>query len=217
MATIIGFVSQKGGVGKSTLSRLIAREYSSAGWTVKIADLDVAQGTSFNWQARRLQHQVMPDIPVERFRSVQLALKVAQHYDLLVLDGPPQASEATLQIARAGDLVVIPTGLSLDDLEPGVLLAHELVSRGVAPTKIAFVLCRVGESQAEIADARQYIAQAGYRVLAGYLPERVAYRRAADEGCALTETRFPSLNAKADELAQGIVDLLADLERQKAA
>ena len=54
-------------------------------------------------------------------------------------------------------------------------------------------------------------------MLPGYLPERVAYRRAADEGCALTETRFPSLNAKADELAQGIVDLLADLEKQKAA
>ena len=86
MASIIGFVSQKGGVGKSTLSRLLAREYTAAGWSVKIADLDVAQGTSFNWQARRQRRQVMPDIAVERFRSVQLALKVAPHYDLMILD-----------------------------------------------------------------------------------------------------------------------------------
>ena len=55
MATIIGIVSQKGGVGKSTIARLLAREYAQAGWNAKIADLDVAQGTSFNWQARRLR------------------------------------------------------------------------------------------------------------------------------------------------------------------
>jgi Flp pilus assembly CpaE family ATPase len=50
MALIVGIVSQKGGVGKSTLARLVAREYALAGWSVKIADLDVSQGTSFNWQ-----------------------------------------------------------------------------------------------------------------------------------------------------------------------
>jgi chromosome partitioning protein len=44
MAVIIAMVSQKGGIGKSTLSRLIAREYANAGWSVKIADLDVGLG-----------------------------------------------------------------------------------------------------------------------------------------------------------------------------
>ena len=33
----------------------VAREYANSGWSVKIADLDVSQGTSFNWQGRRLQ------------------------------------------------------------------------------------------------------------------------------------------------------------------
>jgi chromosome partitioning protein len=58
-------LAQKGGVGKSALSRLIAREYANAGWNVKIADLDVGQGTSFNWQGRRLQNEIKPVIPVE--------------------------------------------------------------------------------------------------------------------------------------------------------
>ncbi len=217
MTTIIGFVSQKGGVGKSTLARLVAREYAAAGWAVKIADLDVAQGTSFNWQARRLRHQLNPDIPVERFRSAQLALKVAGHYDLFALDGPPQASEMTWQIAAAADLVVIPTGLCLDDLEPGVLLGHELTGRGLSPDKLAYALCRVGESQAEIDEARGYLGQAGYGVLAGHQPERIAYRRAADGGRALTETRFASLNAKADHLAQAVIDRLDRLGRRRVA
>ena len=58
MALVIGVVSQKGGVGKSTCARLIAREYAHAGWDVKIADLDVSQGTSFDWHVRRLQQQM---------------------------------------------------------------------------------------------------------------------------------------------------------------
>ncbi len=71
MTLVVGMVSQKGGVGKSTLARLVAREYALAGWTVKIADLDVSQGTSFNWQSRRLQAGIEPVIAVERFGTVE--------------------------------------------------------------------------------------------------------------------------------------------------
>jgi chromosome partitioning protein len=39
---------EKGGVGKSTLARLIAREYAATKWNGKIVDLDIGQGTSFN-------------------------------------------------------------------------------------------------------------------------------------------------------------------------
>ena len=75
MTLFLGIVSQKGGVGKSTLARLIAKEFATAGWRVKIAALDIAQGTSFNWQARRLQHALEPTIPVERFGTVEQAAR----------------------------------------------------------------------------------------------------------------------------------------------
>jgi chromosome partitioning protein len=217
MAVVIGMVSQKGGVGKSTLSRLVAREYALAGWTVKIADLDVSQGTSFNWQSRRLQAGIEPIIPVERFGTVEQALKTGTHYDLLILDGPPHSTAGTLKIAAASLLTILPTGLSLDDLEPSVLLAHELRKREIEAEKIAFALSRVGDSESEIHEAREYIAEAGYRVLAGSLPEKTAYRRASDEGRSLTETRFASLNKRSDELAQGIVDLVTQMQKGKAA
>jgi Mrp family chromosome partitioning ATPase len=67
MAALIGLVSQKGGVGKSTLARLVAREYAAAGWQVKIADLDISQGTSTDWKQRRERAGVKPDIAVEPF------------------------------------------------------------------------------------------------------------------------------------------------------
>lgn len=201
-------ISQKGGVGKSTLARLLAREYTTAGWAVKIVVLDVSHETSFNSQARRLQKAIERPIAVERFGSVDQALKHQDHYDLLIFDGAPQSTTATLKIAEACHLLVLPTGLSLDDLEPSVLLAHELVKKGIPRTKISFALCKVGESGTEIAEARQYITQAGYPILSGNIPEKIAYRRASDEGRTLTETRFASLNEKGDRLAQSIVDLL---------
>jgi chromosome partitioning protein len=217
MSLIIGMISQKGGVGKSTLARLIAREYAAAGWNVKIADLDVSQGTSFNWQARRLRASVNPPIAVERFGSAEAALRVAPAYDLMILDGPPHSTSGTLRIADASDLVVLPTGLSVDDLEPSVLLAHELVKAKIQQNRIAFALCRVGDSDAELDEARRYIRNAGYHVLDAMLPEKTGFRRASDEGLALTETRFGTLNRRADQMAQAVVNRIAEIKKQEAA
>src|SRR3954452_1817904 len=159
MGIVIGVVSQKGGVGKSTIARLVAREFAAQRWSVKIGDLDISQATSFKWRARRLQNAVEPDVPIEQFGRADQALKIANRYDLLVLDGAPHATAATEQIARASDLVIIPTGLAIDDLEPGVLLAHDLVKAKIQRQRIVFILCRVGTSDGEVADARQYISE----------------------------------------------------------
>jgi len=217
MAVLIAMVSQKGGVGKSTLARLVAREYANAGWAVKIADLDVSQGTSFNWQGRRLQSAVEPVIAVERFGTVEQAVKATAQFDLVIFDAPPHSTAGTLRAAQAADMVVLPTGLSLDDLQPSVLLAHELVKKGVPKTKIAFALCRVGNSHQELIEGQMYITDAGYRVLAGHIPEKTAYRRASDEGRAVTETRFETLNRRADKLAQSIINFVMLLQKGKAA
>lgn len=214
MAIIIGIVSQKGGVGKSTLARLIAREFAAQEWHVKIADLDIAQATSYHWRSRRLQHAIEPDISIEQYGRVEQALKIANQYDVLVLDGAPHATRATQQIAQASDLVIVPTGLAIDDLQPGVWLAHDL-AKHLPRQRIVFALCRVGTSTSEITEARQYLSEAGYAVLEGALPEQVAYRRASDEGRAATETRYPSLNRRAEVLTQHIIDTIADLARTR--
>lgn len=210
MAIIIGVVSQKGGVGKSTIARLIAREMAAQAWLVKIADLDISQATSYHWRARRLQRAMEPDISIEQYGRVDQALKSAEHFDVLVLDGAPHATQATQQIAKVSDLVIIPTGLAVDDLQPGVTLAHDLMKH-VPRQKVVFALCRVGNSQAEIAEARQYLTEAGYQVLEGELPEQVGYRRASDEGKAATETRYQSLNQRAEAIAQSVVNKISAL------
>jgi chromosome partitioning protein len=211
MTIHVGIVSQKGGVGKSTLCRLIACEYAKAGWSVKIADLDVAQGTCYDWQSRRMSNKLTPDVPVERFGSISQALKFSHVYDLLVFDGKPYATSQTLEIATTANLLILPTGLALDDLRPSVLLAGQLAAKDIPPEKVIFAFCRIGESESELHEAMHYIQAAGYSILAGAMPEKTGYRRASDTGRAPTETRFPTLNKKADILAQSIIDKITAL------
>lgn len=217
MALIVSMVSQKGGVGKSTLARLLGTIFAALDWTVKIADLDRGQFTSHQWASRRLQNGIRPDVPVEQFSSVDAALSLADHYDLLILDGAPHGPLATRAMAERSDITTIPTGLSLDDLTPAVVLAHELVSKGVPRERIVFVLSRVGASPIEIEDAREYLTKAGYDVLPGAIQEMTGYRRAIDRGRALTETRFESLNQQAEAVIQSLVDRISTLQNGASA
>jgi chromosome partitioning protein len=209
MATIIAFVSQKGGVGKSTLARALAREAAAGGMRTKIADLDTQQGTSVDWHRTRLNAGIEPVMAAEAFASAEQALKAADHFDLLIIDGPARTSRGTLDIARVADLVVQPTGASVDDLRPAIREFHALVQEGVPKSKLAFALNRIGTT-AEEADARSYVAEAGYEALDGCLLERPAYRKAQNTGHAVTETSYAGLNAKADALIQALIDRVGE-------
>lgn len=205
MAAVVAFVSQKGGVGKSTLARALAREAAAGGLRTKVADLDTQQGTTVDWHRTRLHAGLEPAVSVEAFATAAQALAVANGYDILILDGPARTSQATVEIARASNLVVQPTGASLDDLRPAVREFHALVKAGVPVERLAFALNRIGTA-AEEADTRSYLADAGYSVLAGCLLERSAYRQAQNVGHAITETRFAGLRAQADVLIQSLID-----------
>ncbi|WP_191057834.1 ParA family protein [Geminicoccus harenae] len=209
MATVVAFVSQKGGVGKSTLARALAREAAASGLSVKIADLDTQQGTSVDWHRIRLAAAIEPVVAAEAFGSAAQALKAADAFDLLVIDGPARTSAATLEIARSASLVVQPTGASLDDLRPAVREFHALVKAGIPVERVTFALNRIG-TDAEEAAARLYLEEAGYSVLMGCLVERPAYRTAQNSGRAVTETRFAGLNARADSLIQDLIDKVTD-------
>ena len=210
---IISLISQKGGVGKSALSRLIAVEYAKSGWSVKIGDLDTGQGSTAKWKARRDQHGIEPEIPVEKYATVERAIKDAEHYDLMVLDGPAFAERRGLSMARVSELIIMPTGYSLDDMEPQIETAYELEDNGVDSDHIVFVFCRTEGSVSEDAAARAYLKKARVNILDPVFLERPSIRQAHNMGKAASEVSFPSIKSKILPLAQAIADKLNQIRK----
>lgn len=208
MTIIIGIVSQKGGVSKSSISRALACEGVKNGLSTKIADLDVQQATSLNWVRRRLESGIEPEVSAEPFKTVKQALAQASNYDLLIIDAPARASDGTFEISKVADLVVQPTGASLDDLEPAILLFHELVKKGIPREKLVFALSRVG-TESEENSCREYLSEARYEVLDGCLYEKPAYRQAQNQGLSITEVAYSGLREKADTLIQSLINKLS--------
>lgn len=203
---VIACLSQKGGVGKSTLARLIARTYAVAGWTVKICDFNTTQLTSVKWSRLRRTQEVNPLVLSEPWTTPSSLRR--QSEDLVVADGRPDSDQSSLDIARLSDLVVLPTGLSLDDLEPQLLFANELAAKGVPRERILFVLNKTNDSAIAVIEARTYLG--AYAVADQDLTARISYQRAQNHGRALSEVpeHLGDLGNRADQLAAEIVDRL---------
>ncbi len=205
----IACLSQKGGVGKSTLARLIAQTYAAGGWQVKIADFNTKQKTSVDWAALRMSQNVEPEIPAEAFTEVARATK--GDLDLIVFDGKPDSDTQTLRLAQSAELTIIPTGVSADDLVPQIRFAQELKKHGIDPRKILFVLNKTTDSTAATTDARNFIAGAGFRACITHIPNKTAFVNAHNSGRTLAETDFPSLNERSTALANEIVEALKEI------
>lgn len=218
MPYVIGFVSQKGGVGKSTLARAAAVSLAAEGYRVRLCDLDIQQGTVLEWYRRRLQIGANPLASVEYYQTVAHALKnsldLSPSFDIIVIDAPGRSSEATLSLAQGAHLVVQPTSGTLDDLNPGIRLFHELRNKQVSIQKTVFALTRT-TSEREEEMAREYISEAGYTVFASSLPDRAGYKTAQNSGLTVLETPYPSLNQRAESLLKEMTNYINLLYSEK--
>jgi chromosome partitioning protein len=104
---VIAIVSQKGGVGKSTLAVHLATEAQCQGQRVLLLDLD-PQGSAMEWANRR--GDLPPDVSGANPASIAKEIERAksENYDLVIADTAPHADHAALQAARVADLVAIP-------------------------------------------------------------------------------------------------------------
>ena len=199
--TIIAFISQKGGVGKSTLARALAVEASHKKLHVLLADCDPQQATSYHW----LQIRQKSKFKVEIFPTAQQALREASKYDLLIIDEPARTSHATLEIAQKADLVIQPTGATRDDLIPAVKEFNALVKAGINKKKLLFVPTRLS-SATEAQIIQEYLKKTGYNCSPFYLMEKTSYKQIQNEGKAVSEVIYKSLRKQAQELTNFLLN-----------
>ncbi|KLL04994.1 MAG: partition protein ParA [Mycoplasmataceae bacterium RV_VA103A] len=203
---IIAFISQKGGVGKSTLARALAVEATRTGLKTLLADCDPGQETSYKWSKRRERE---PKIISQVFGDFATAYQTAQKgkYDLLIIDGPAMISAMTKEISKQADYIIQPVKPYLDDLEPAVVDYNSLVKAGIKKDKLILALNQVLNTNSE-KDARDYLATTPYKVLKNSLPERVSYGLAQNEGWAITEILHPSLKTKTEQFLEELINTI---------
>lgn len=211
MAYIVASLAQKGGVGKSSLAQLVAHGYAANDYNVLLADMDSNQKSSVVWNETRQANDISPALTVRSFRTVAEVQKIAKDFDLIVYDGAPQSNAQTLDIANSSDLILMPIGASKYDLDPQIMLSHQMVEQGIDKKRVYFVLCRLVASDNERQAVADYINQTPYKLLPSYLEEKTGYRHAAEHGRAMTETNFKTLNAKSQELFGNISATLLKL------
>ena len=211
---IISFLNQKGGAGKTTLARALAVEFLKNEWSVHVADMDVSQKTLFNWAGRRAEGEILPLVEVALYREPKAALKAAETNDLLIIDGKAFADSHVYDFAEHSDLIVIPVGVSVDDLEPSLKLAMELINKGIDKDRILFVVSKVPRSgDKEAMATRQSIVNWSFDVAQGWIYLQTAYSQAMDTGKALHETKYKELNSAVDRVLQQIVNKALTLNK----
>ena len=213
MVAIIACMNQKGGVGKSTLARLVAVTAVKSGANVLLADLDSKQSTCLVWHRNRENNKQSPAIDVRSFDSHADAVAAAEidEKDLLVLDTKGFTDDVSLEIARLANLVILPSGTSEDDRHTSVITLNNLVKYGIEKRKLITVLIS-GSSEANVEDTFLYFSDAEHELLeAEWAPNLEHPRKKKSLRCIRRTTTYE--NAHRDGLALSEVTHLG-LRRQ---
>jgi chromosome partitioning protein len=200
----VSFVSQKGGVGKSTLARLFAVGAAHRGQRALLADFDLEQLTCVEWNALRQRIGIEPEIDARSFKSLKKLRKTDEAIDFIIADTRGLADGLTQELAEESDVVFLPTGTSADDLRPTLALARKLAKRG-AEGRIVLVLTKVGRSETQLAKAIESIADAGFELLEEQWPLRDGFQGDLDSGRAGRESRNPHLRETAERMEDALM------------
>ena len=65
----------------------------------------------------------------------------AAEFDVMVVDAGGWTDASTAWLAQGSQLTVLPTGASIDDLNPTIRLMHELTAKGIGESRLALALC----------------------------------------------------------------------------
>lgn len=189
-AKVVAVVSQKGGVGKSTICTNMAVMAADAGLRVLAVDLDDVQRTSASWLEGRRDAGI-GQAPVDVVRASapdmpRLMQASAPQYDLILIDTKASADGPAMAAVRHAGLVLMPTRPdAIFDLT-ACRATIEMTQAEGKPAAVVFSL--VSPRRLELADeTRQGLEGQGVTVCPHQLADRAAVKDSAGFGLALHE------------------------------
>lgn len=191
---VIGFLSQKGGAGKTTLAVHTAVAAHEAGVGVVLIDTDPQRSATVWGEARQEEAPVVATADVSDLRRVLDAAR-GDGMGLAIVDAAPHAAPTAASIARSADLIAIPcrpTAFDLAAVEGAVRIVK------AAGVQAAIVLSACPFRAPEIAETREALSGYGLPVAPVEITDRRAFARAVASGRAVTE--FESNGKAAGEI-----------------
>jgi chromosome partitioning protein len=197
---VIAILSQKGGVGKTTLATCLAVAAEADGKTVAVLDLD-PQATASFWSDEREQQQGLESPAVSSLQAVRLTAVVAAARkagtDLVIIDGAAVARDVAHDAALHADLVLIPTKAAVFDT---MSMTHTLDVVRQLGKAAAVVLTFASPQGQERADTEETIKALGAEFCPVTIGNRKAFFRAQSTGLAVQE--YEPKGAAAAEIAE---------------
>ena len=188
---ILGFLNQKGGVGKTTLATHVAGELARTGARVLLIDAD-PQASALDWSERRVGEGLPRLFDVVGLAKETLHDQVpslSHGYDHVVIDGPPRVTALARSAMLASDLVLIPVQPSPYDVwasQQVVTLAAE--ARVFRPElDAAFIVNRRIVNTVIGRDVHKALAGLGMPALSVPVSQRVAFAESVAVGRLVRE------------------------------
>lgn len=209
---VLGFLNQKGGVGKTTLAVHVADALARRGHRTLLVDAD-PQGSALDWAASRQGEPLFPVAGLPR-PSIHKELPVlAKGFDFVVIDGPPRVYDVAKSAIMASDLIVIPVQPSPYDVWAAKEIMEQLREVAVYKPSLrsVFAINRKIANTALGRDVIEALAEYPIPVLGTAVCQRVAFAESATRGQTVFETNpdSPACN-ELSSLVDDMLELLTD-------
>jgi chromosome partitioning protein len=179
----LSIISQKGGVGKTTLATALAVEAGRSGKKTVVFDLDPQASASFWKDTRQDDLVAMTAIPAARLGHVLKAAADAG-CDLAIIDTPPFSKDIAYEAAQHADFVLLPSRPAVLDVM-AMSKTVELVRHYDKPFAAILTFCP--PQGKEVEDTLEVIKQLGAQICPVRIGNRIAYSRAQQTGRAAQE------------------------------
>ncbi|MBD1909863.1 MULTISPECIES: ParA family protein [unclassified Leptolyngbya] len=210
---IVAFANQKGGAGKSTGAVHAADWFAKQGYSTVLVDADGQQSSSEWMNELKLNYEVISN-PEALFDELP---KLAKSHDVVIVDGPGNASEVTKAVLIRSDLVLIPCRDSMIDLASTgkivqfVRQAKEI--RGGLPVA-AIYLNAVKDNTILLREAREALQDGLLPLLSTSLPDRQCIKDAPGQASTVFRMKGESPRIVSDVYSQLLIEALKLFEAE---